>query len=105
MICRTLGAAIRWRPSSGAAEDRNREFVDTMDAQHRVAAVLRGGRGSQLDLVGVPQGGAAEWRPSSGAAEDRNQASCLLVAATCLVAAVLRGGRGSQLSQHVPRHD
>ena len=113
--------APTWRPSSGAAEDRNANSPPLITSCMSVAAVLRGGRGSQRRSLANPgargavaavlRGGRgsqlgsqvdltahiAVWRPSSGAAEDRNTYPGRYPVNGSNVAAVLRGGRGSQL--------
>ena len=113
-----------WRPSSGVAEDRNihsrgptamspwgggghppgwpriatRTTRTPATTTGSVAAILRGGRGSQPVQFGgeiLPRG---RWRPSSGVAEDRNRLHGRWSRCRCRrVAAILRGGRGSQL--------
>ncbi len=92
-----VGAALcKWRPPSGADEDRNREVPRLVLVRTGVASALRGGRGSQhadhdrrqrAQRGGVrPPGrtriatargtgwtpGQTRWRPPSGADEDRN---------------------------------
>jgi hypothetical protein len=92
----TVPQICRWRPSSRAAEDRNLGYVDATvglmsgsgrppdgrGSQRRpsarpvrgggVAAVLRGGRGSQPQLGPLVVELDRWCRPSSAAAEDRN---------------------------------
>ena len=61
-----------WRPSSATAEDRNAIESAGYLMNAAVAAVLRDGRGSQLDQHHLHRGCGRGWRPSSATAEDRN---------------------------------
>jgi hypothetical protein len=85
-----------WRPPSAAGEDRNPDGMVKRHDDFRVAAAIRGGRGSQLRTVLLLAAAGYRWRPPSAAAEDRNYHSPAGGADPGHVAAILRGGRESQ---------
>ena len=121
------GGTSKWRPSSGVAEDRNSFYHEGLQPALRKWRPSSGVAEDRNFYAGIPDGGTdagwrpssgvAEdrndltgngaqrgflWRPSSGVAEDRNPQLVLCDShANAKVAAILRGGRGSQLRLHV----
>ena len=71
-----------WRCPCGGSEDRNYVLPAGFRDDVSVALPLRGQRGSQLPVDGLPSPHRGRWRCPCGGSEDRN-GDWLAIAVTC----------------------